>query len=94
MQHHATNELHIEWPQSQRPRGRLPGDSKRFWQQLIQRLPVGDALLEFGRLAGKILVAEGLQALFKLSDLSYVLLVLLHQPLVSAAKDSGYEIRH
>ncbi len=58
MQRGATHELHVEVAQSEGTLGRLPHGGEGFRHELVEGLPVFDALLELGRLALQLLVVE------------------------------------
>jgi hypothetical protein len=94
VQHHPTDQLDVEWPHAQGPHRSLSCDGKCFRQYLIKRLTIRNALLEFSGFAGQLVVTECLQALFERVDTIDSFRVLLEQPLISAAENSGYETRH
>ena len=51
MQHHAADQLHVEVPHVQRAAPRFAAEGKGFRQKLVERRPVGQALLELVRCA-------------------------------------------
>ena len=87
MQCHATDQLHVKVTHCQHPRARLAHDGKRFRQQRVKRLAIGNALLELRRLAFQLVIGQGFQAVFKGVDLVDLAAILFEQPVVAAAEN-------
>ena len=68
MQDGAADELHVEVPHVQNAASGLAADGERFNQQVIQRLAVGDPLLEFHGFLGEFGVGELLESGFEVVD--------------------------
>ena len=68
MKHHAADELHPVRAHAQHPVRRLPDGGKGVRQNVLQRLPVGKALLEPRRLGLQLLIAQGAVGALHLLD--------------------------
>ena len=89
VQDHAADQLHVVVAHAQHPHAGLAADGKGLGQDLVERLAVGDALLEFGGLGLQLGVGQRLHLLLKAVDLVDDLLELFEQAFVAAAEDAG-----
>jgi len=92
VQHHAADQLHVVMAHAQHAAAGLAADGEGFGQDLVERLPAGDALLELRRLGLQLLVGELLQLCFQRVDLVDGAVQLLEQALVAAAEDTGEQV--
>ena len=92
VQRHAADQLHVEVAHLQRPLAGLADDGERLGQERVERLAVGDALLELGGLRLQRLVGERGDRGLERVDLPDGLRVLLQQALVAAAEDAGEDV--
>ncbi|MNT47694.1 hypothetical protein D3C72_1844290 [compost metagenome] len=63
-----------------------------FGQQVVERLALGDAVLEFLRLGAQRVVAELFEFGFERIDARHRLAILLEEPVVATAEDLGQEV--
>ena len=91
VKHHATDQLHIEVALPQRAFGCLAHDGERLRQQLVDRLPLRDALAELGRLRPQRFVRKRRDLRLERIDALDIALVLLEQAVVATAEDLGEE---
>ena len=56
VQHHATDELHVEVAHAVHPACRFANHRKRLWQQAVERRALGKPFAELGRFGLKLLV--------------------------------------
>ena len=94
MQHHAADELDVEWPHTQCAPRRLPRHGESLRQQVLKCLTAGDAFAVFDCLLRQFAVAEALQAFLEGVDAPDEFRHLAQQALISAAEHSGYEVSH
>jgi hypothetical protein len=89
MQDHAADQLHVEMAHLQHALAGLAADREGFRQDRVERLALGDARLQFGRLGLQFGIRQLFQGRFQRIDLANGLLVLLEQPLVAATENLG-----
>ena len=71
MQNDTADKLYSEVLRMQNAIGRLPHHCIGFWQQIVQRLPIRESLLEFIRLGCQFAVAQLLHILIITLNLLY-----------------------
>ena len=89
VQRHATDELHIEVAHAQRADAGFTAHCEGFGQQRVERLTVGNPLLELDRFSGQLLIGELLNIRFQRVDRCYCGLVAFQQSVIATTKDSG-----
>src|SRR5450830_966509 len=89
VQNHAADQLDVEVAHLVDALARLAADRERLRQDGVQRLAVGDAGLEGGRLRLQLGIRQFFHRRFERIDLAYRFLVLLEQPLVAATENLG-----
>ena len=94
LQHHATNQLHVERAQTQRAPACFPGYGECLGQEVIQGFTARGALLEFIGLGAQRRIVESLQAFLERVDLVDGSAVLAQQSLVAAAENLGEKLGH
>ena len=87
VQDHAADQLDVEVAHVERALSRLPNDGEGLRQQLVQRLAVGQALLESRRLGAQLRVGQALDLRLEHVDGAHVVRVALDEPIVAAAED-------
>ena len=94
VQHHAADQLHIERTHAHCAHGCLARDGKGFRQDFVEPLALFDAGFEFLGFGTQLLIAQGLQPLFKFVDFVDDLRILAQKSLVATAKDTGQYFGH
>ena len=69
MQGHTTDQLHIEMPQAERPVSRFTHYRKDLRKNIVQCIPVGQALFELRCFSGQLLIVQRLYVIRKGIDL-------------------------
>ena len=92
VQCHATEQLHIEMAHLHDALGAFSHHSKRLGQQIVQRLPLGDALLELLRLGAQRIIGQLLVVGLHRIDACNRLAILPEQPVIAAAEKFGEEV--
>lgn len=87
MQRHAADKLRIEVAHFKRTPARFAAHRKGFWQKLLERFASRDPLFKECRARLQLFVSEFLELRLKRIDRNDSFLVLLKQPLVTAAKN-------
>ncbi len=86
MQDHAADQLHVEGAQAEDAAGRLADNGKSRYQQIVERLAVGELLAELHGLGGECLIRQSLHIGFKSVDGIHSGLVATHTAFVGGAK--------
>ncbi|MCY1223428.1 hypothetical protein D9M72_355530 [compost metagenome] len=86
VQDHAADELNVEGTQAEHAAGGFASNSKSRYQQVIERLAVGELLAEFHGLGGECLIRQSLHIGFKSVDGIHPDLVATHTAIVGGAK--------
>ena len=68
MQNRAADELHVEMPHVEDAAAGFAADGEGFDQQVVERLAIFDALLEFDGFLGQFGVGELLESGFEIVD--------------------------
>ncbi len=92
VQHHAADQLHVEWPHAERTVCCFAHYGESLGQQLLQRFAIRHPALEFLGPGAQARIVERLDALLQCIDLLDSPAVLPQQPLVSATEDAGQKI--
>ena len=87
----AADELHVEVPHVQHAAAGLAHDGERLGQQVVERLAVGDARAELGRLGAQLLVGQRLDRRLERVDLLDERANRFQLALVLGADDLGEE---
>jgi hypothetical protein len=88
---HAADQLHVEVAHLHDALGGFAADRKRFGQDVVERSAAGDPFLEFGGFGLEFGVRQLFHLRLERIDLAHGFLVLLEQPLVTAAENLGQE---
>ena len=71
MEHGAANQLDVEVPHAQHAEAGLADNGKGFRQQVVERLAVGEASLEFDGFCAELLVGQRLNRRLECTDLTH-----------------------
>jgi hypothetical protein len=89
VQDHAADHLDVEVAHLEHAPGCLAAHRERFRQQVVERLAVRDAILEFRRLGLEFSVGQLFDLRLERVNLAHGFLILLEQPLVAATENLG-----
>src|SRR5208337_2773551 len=94
MQGEAADELHIEMTQPELAAGRFAHQRKRLGHQIVERGTGRISRLEFLRLLGKLFISQRTDAGFEAIDRRDRAAQLLHESLITAAKNLSQKLPH
>ena len=94
VQHHSTDQLHVEMTHAQRALGHLAHASEGFMQQAVQAFAIRHAGFELGGLGAQLLVGELGELGLERIDARHILLHALEQTRVTTAEYLGKRFRN
>ena len=94
VQCNAADELHVEVTHVERALARFANDRERLGQHLVERGAFGDARLQLFRLLAQRIVRKGGNGRLEDVDFTHLLRILLQEPFIAAAENTGEDIDH